>query len=113
MLNQLLLSSLIKIKGIRRCLRLLKEDLYFAVPNLALGPLMSTAVGRGESFSSEGVAQALPCTGRLMLPLVCHCLLPLSAALGLTLAHSSRCSQSPPCQFHPGEDKCPKVHSYS
>lgn len=74
---------------------------------------MSTAVGRGESFSSQGVAQALPCTERLMLSLACHRLLPLTAEFDLTLTHSIRYSQWSQCQFHPVEDKCPKGHSYS
>lgn len=109
MLNQPLISSLIKIKGIRKRLLLLNEDLHFAEPNVGLGPLMSTAVGRGESFSTQAVAQALPCTQRLMLPLACHFLLSLTAAFGLTLTHGIRCSQLSQCQFHPVEDKCPKV----
>lgn len=58
---------------------------------------MSTAVGRGESFSSLGVAQALPCIERLMLPLAHHCLLPLTAEFDLTLTHSIRYSQQPQC----------------
>lgn len=48
-----------------------------------------------------------------MLPLACHCLLPLTAAFGLTLTHSIRYSPQPLCQFYPIADKWLKVHSYS